>query len=191
LWDGAKRVAKQGCAEAGVMGKLILVEKRKWDGSVSAREEALLLESETRCLAWRVRAGTRRERPARGGSERVEQDELWLSPSEVPVVLCSYLTAENTVESYELHAACEATVMEADLLSWIDLDLDVILEDGNVNVVDEATFMEHARTMHYPERVVRAAWSGIAAVAPRFVNHEWPFDGSLDALAHAEVSPDA
>jgi hypothetical protein len=125
------------------------------------------------------------------GASGSSKTSFGLSPSEVPVVLCSYLTAENTVESYELHAACEATVMEADLLSWIDLDLDVILEDGNVKVVDEATFMEHARTMHYPERVVRAAWRGIAAVAPRFVNHEWPFDGSLDALAHAEVAPDA
>ena len=171
------------------MGKRIAVEKRKWDGSVSAREEALLLETE-RCLVWRVRAGTRRERPARGVTEEVGQDELWLSLNEVPVVLCGYLTADNTVERYELHAACEPTVVDGDLVSWIDLDLDVILEDGTVKVLDEAAFMEHADTMHYPEHVVHTAWSGIAAVTPRFINQEWPFDGFLDALAHDEVSPE-
>ena len=170
------------------MGKVIAVEKRKWDGSVSAREEALLLETE-RCLAWRVSAGTRREHPARGVTEDVGQDELWLSPNEVPVVLCSYLTTGNTVERYELHAACETTAMDGDLVSWIDLDLDVALEDGTVKVLDEAAFMEHADTMHYPEHVVRTAWSGIADVTPRFVNREWPFDGFLDALARRAASP--
>ena len=170
------------------MGKLIAVEKRKWDGSVSAREQAMLLETE-RCLVWRVTAGTRRERPARGVTEEVGQDELWLSPTDVPVVLCSYLAADGTVERYELHAACERTVMDGDLVSWIDLDLDVILEDGTVKLLDEAAFMEHADAMHYPEHVVRAAWSGIADVTPRFVNREWPFDGFLDALARSAASP--
>ena len=58
------------------------------------------------------------------------------------------MTEENTLERHELHAACEAIVTEGDhLLSWIDLDLDVILEDATVKVLDEATFMEHADTM--------------------------------------------
>jgi hypothetical protein len=129
------------------MGKLILVEKRKWDGSVSAREEALLHETDTRCSAWRVSSGTRRERPARGGSERVEQDELWLSLNVVPVVLCSYVTKENTLERHELHAACEAIVTEGDhLLSWIDLDLDVILEDAT------SRFLTRRRSWNTPTR---------------------------------------
>ena len=98
-----------------------------------------------------------------------------------------YLTADNTVERYELHAACEPTAMDGDLVSWIDLDLDVILEDGTVKVLDEAAFMEHADTMHYPEHVVRTAWSGIAAVTPRFINREWPFDGSEPSSAREGV----
>jgi hypothetical protein len=137
-----------------------------------------------------VIAGTRRERRARDRSELVAQDELWLSLNEMPVVLCSYLTRENAVERSEVHAACEPCMLHGDLLAWIDLDLDVMLEDGTVEVLDEKTFIEHADTMHYPEHVVRTAWNGIAAVTPRFVNHEWPFDGFLDELAHAQLSPE-
>jgi hypothetical protein len=34
-------------------------------------------------------------------------------------------------------------------------------------------------TMGYPDKVVRGAWSGIATIAARYTNGEWPFDGSM------------
>ena len=153
----------------------------------STREEAELLECDVAPLVWRISAGTRRERPARGESEIVEQDELWLSLPDAPVVSCSYLTAANTVERSELHAGFEPRLISDDVLKWIDLDLDVVLDHDTVKVLDEEKFMENARSMSDPDHVVRAVWAGIATVTPRFVNHEWPFDGFLEALALGKV----
>jgi hypothetical protein len=118
-----------------VVGDLISVEKRKWDGSVSTREEARLLDGDISALAWRVSAGTRRERLRRGAFALVEQDELWLSLPDLPVVLCSYLTAENVIERQEAHAAWEPVGLNTGVLSWIDLDLDVKVEHHTVEVL--------------------------------------------------------
>src|SRR5262245_42347893 len=173
-------------AGAGLVGQLIWVEKRKWDGTVAAREEALLLDCDV-AMAWRVRAGSRRERPRRGDSVLVAQDELWLSLPDAPVLLCSYLTTDNAVERSELHAALAPVGRDPGLLTWIDLDLDVALDHDTVEVLDEQKFMDHAATMHYPQHVVSAAWAGIASVTPRYVNHGWPFDGFVERLARAET----
>jgi protein associated with RNAse G/E len=77
------------------------------------------------------------------------------------------------------------------VLSWIDLDLDVVVEDQTVELLDEQAFMDNARTMQYPEHVVRSAWAGIAAVTARVINGDWPFDGFLDELARAEPGASA
>jgi hypothetical protein len=174
-----------------MVADLISVEKRKWDGSISSRETAWLLDCDASPLAWRVSAGTRRERPTQGDSELVEQNELWLSLPDAPVVLCSYLTPENTLERHELHAAWEPVGLNTGVLRWIDLDLDVVVEDQTVELLDEQAFMDNARTMQYPEHVVRSAWAGIAAVTARVINGDWPFNGFLDELARAEPGASA
>jgi hypothetical protein len=170
----------------GVVGELISVEKRKWDGSVSTREAARLLDGDSSVLAWRVSAGTRRERPRRGDTVLVEQDELWLALPDLPIVLCSFLTAENGVERQDLHAAWQPIGLNTGVLGWIDLDLDVAVENHSVELLDEQTFMKNASTMHYPDHVVRTAWVAVAAVTARFINGDWPFDGFVDRLARSE-----
>ena len=37
--------------------------------------------------------------------------------------------------------------------------------------------------MSYPDDVVRGAWSGISALAPRYTTGEWPFDGWMGAVS--------
>jgi hypothetical protein len=49
-----------------------------------------------------------------------------------------------------------------------------------VALYDEAQFHAHARTMSYPDDVVRGAWSGISRIAPRYTTGEWPFDGWMN-----------
>ena len=48
-------------------------------------------------------------------------------------------------------------------------------------LLDEDEFHEHARTMAYPDDVVRGAWSGIAdgIAANYYTNSDWPFDGKM------------
>ena len=48
----------RGQAEAEMVGKRISVEKHKWDGKISTREEAELLECDVAPLVWRISAGT-------------------------------------------------------------------------------------------------------------------------------------
>jgi protein associated with RNAse G/E len=62
---------------------------------------------------------------------------------------------------------------------WVDLDLDFEVSAEEAAIHDEVQFHEHARTMRYPDRVVRGAWSGISTIAARFTNGDWPFDGSM------------
>jgi len=147
----------------------------------------MLLDGPDAPLAWRVSAGTERERPNDDGSEVVEQDELWLSLPDAPVLVCADLSAENAVERLELHAAWEPVGLNTGVLRWIDLDLDVMLDQGTVEVLDEQAFLDNARTMQYPEHVVSAAWEGIASVTARLINGDWPFDGFLDELARTSA----
>ena len=74
------------------------------------------------------------------------------------------------------------------MISWIDLDLDFEVTDGVVALEDEAQFHAHARSMSYPDEVVRGAWSGISQIAPRYTTGEWPFDGWMGQRLAAEVA---
>ncbi len=66
-----------------------------------------------------------------------------------------------------------------DEIVWVDLDLDFEVTDGDVEIEDEAQFHDHARTMGYPDQVVRGAWSGISTIAARYTTGDWPFDGTM------------
>ena len=84
-----------------------------------------------------------------------------------------------------LHAATPFEPPRGGLLTWVDLDLDFEMRGEHVALADETEFHQHAREMSYPDDVIVGAWSGISKIAPRFTTGEWPFDGSLDALAHS------
>ena len=55
------------------------VVKRKWDGSVSAVDDARPVAVSGDRWAWLVPAGSRRERPGKGAVEVVGRDELWVA----------------------------------------------------------------------------------------------------------------
>jgi len=176
----------------------VQVEKRKWDGRVSARDHAALVAPSTGpgeetapagAAAWFTPAGSPRERPVDGDVERLGTDELWVAvPGQWWVVCARAAPAERSPSELVLHAAASFEAPEGAGLCWVDLDLDVEVRDGEVELVDEQQFQEHARSMDYPEEVVRGAWSGIASIAARYTNREWPFDGWLErCLARARA----
>ena len=136
----------------------VRVEKRKWDGSVSAVDTARPLAVPGGSSAWIVPAGSRRERPASGATE----------------------DASRSFTGYKVHASAPFETPERDdEIVWIDLDLDFEVTGDDVEIEDEAQFHDHARTMGYPDEVVRGAWSGISTIAARYTNGDWPFDGSM------------
>jgi protein associated with RNAse G/E len=78
-----------------------------------------------------------------------------------------------------VHASAPFEPPTDDQITWIDLDLDFEIAGDQLALLDEEEFHVHARTMKYPDEVVRGAWSGIATIAARYTNGEWPFDGSM------------
>ncbi len=161
----------------------VRVEKRKWDGTVSAIDTAYPLAVSDDSSAWFVPAGSRRERPSSGEIEAVGIDEVWVAVPGEWWVLCGYADAARSLNAYKIHASApfEAPRRDDEIL-WVDLDLDFEVTADHVEIDDEAEFHEHARTMGYPDEVVRGAWSGISTIAARYTNGDWPFDGSLQDL---------
>ena len=158
----------------------VRVEKRKWDGSVSAVDTARPLAVPGGSSAWIVPAGSRRERPAWGATEVVATDELWVARPGEWWVLCGYTDASRSFTGYKVHASAPFETPERDdEIVWIDLDLDFEVTGDDVEIEDEAQFHDHARTMGYPDEVVRGAWSGISTIAARYTTGDWPFDGSM------------
>jgi len=156
------------------------VEKRKWDGSVSAVDIAHCLHVPDESWAWFVAAGSRRERPGARSIEVVDSDELWVAVPGERWVLCAYADAALSLTGYKVHASAPFDPPPSgDQIRWIDLDLDFDVFGDTVSLENEAQFHDHARTMGYPDHVVRGAWSGISTIAARYTNGDWPFDGSM------------
>ena len=158
------------------------VEKHKWDGTISAVDVAEPLDVADGAVAWAVRAGSVRQRPTRGVDERVAVDEIWLARPGQWWLLCAYVGADGTI-AYKVHAAAPFEPSLNEQLVWIDLDLDFDVAGDDVSLQDEAEFHAHARSMSYPEEVVRGAWSGVSVIAARYTNADWPFDGVIQQLA--------
>ena len=164
------------------MGRAIRVEKLKWDGTLSAADVAHLVTASSANVAWVVANGTRRVQPKKGDTD-VVGDELWAAVPGEWWVLCASSRAGGTVDELVLHAAAPFDPSaEAELIRWIDLDLDFEVRGGHIGVEDEEQFHEHAQTMHYPPEVIRGAWDGISRLAARYTTGEWPFDGWLERM---------
>ena len=158
----------------------VRVVKSKWDGTVSAVDTARRLTVPGDSSAWFVVGGSRRERPNSGTIEVVDRDELWFAAPGEWWVLCGYTDDARRLNGYKVHAAApfEAPSSDDEII-WVDLDLDFEITSDEVALQDEAQFHTHARTMGYPDEIVRGAWAGISTIAARYTNGEWPFDGSM------------
>ena len=125
-------------------------------------------------------AGTERQLPRKGRVEVIERDELWLAVAGAWWVLCAQVSGDGVIDELVLHAAAPFAPTSDGRIEWIDLDLDFEVRGDHLSLEDEAQFHDHARTMAYPDEIVRGAWSGISAIAARYTTGEWPFDGFLD-----------
>ena len=159
---------------------IVRVVKRKWDRTVPMVDCAQLLSVPGDTSAWFVPTGSRRDRPSRGRIEVVSGAELWVAVPGEWWVLCGYVDAGGSLKGYKVHASAPfETPRTAGEIVWVDLDLDFVVTGNEPALLDEDEFHTHARTMAYPDDVVRGAWSGIATVAARYTNGDWPFDGSM------------
>jgi len=163
----------------------VVVEKRKWDGSVSARWPARLLDDDPDRLVWVTEAGTCRDRLRRGEREVVDRREATAAGSAWWVVT-AWADDEGRVR-YEVDAATPA-LRDDGLVAFVDLDLDLSLGDGEARLEDEDQFARRSREMGYPAEVRHGARAGLADAARRWRSKRWPFDGTLADLL-AERTP--
>jgi hypothetical protein len=166
-------------------------EKRKWDGTLSSTVPAWIVPAPVDAVTWYVAAGSERQHPRKGEIERVDAHELWIAVPGDWWVLCGRGDGDGEIDSYVLHAAAPFATPSEELIVWVDLDLDFEVEGDDVALEDEAQFHAHARSMAYPDEVVRGAWSGISSIAPRYTTGEWPFDGWMGRCLAEQVGAHA
>jgi uncharacterized protein len=65
---------------------------------------------------------------------------------------------------------------DGETVRWIDLDLDVVIRDGAVELLDEDEFAEHRARMAYPERLATRALEAAATLIELATRRAPPFD---------------
>ncbi len=104
------------------------------------------------------------------------------------VTWCSTERWNNVAAIYESKGAfkfwyCDVSmpcVLVGDVLSYVDLDLDLIAyADGTYRVDDEDEFLTHQREYNYPTEIVERARTELAALIAAHAARTFPFDGSL------------
>ena len=163
-----------------------VIEKRKWDGSVSARWPALLARDGER-ITWITPAGTIRRRPRRGGDETTRRLEVsatrgggWIATA--------IIDADGRLSHYHVDATRGGEAQRDGVLAFIDLDIDLRLGDGGPAVADLIEFAARRQEMAYPPGLLSQAVIALDDALNRHWRGEWPFDGSLVRLG-AEDPP--
>ena len=158
-------------------------EKRKWDGTVSSVGPARLVAAPGDAVAWYVAAGSERQHPSKNSTERVASHELWVAVPGEWWVLCGAGRRDRRHRRLRAprRGSVRATERRSDPLDRSRPRLRG--QRRRVALEDEAQFHAHARTMSYPDEVVRGAWSGISGLAPRYTTGEWPFDGWMGRVS--------
>jgi hypothetical protein len=164
----------------------VMVEKRKWDGSVGARWPAQLEALDGGRLLWVADAGTVRDRPRRGEVETLGHTEAGAAEAGAWWVATAHVDVAGAPLRYTVDASTPAE-LAGGTLAFVDLDLDLTLESGSEQLEDVDQFAERAARMGYPEEVRLGAWRGLRDAASRFRAGAWPFDGSLAEAAGARA----
>jgi uncharacterized protein len=159
------------------MRRPVVIEKRKWDGSVSARWSALFWR-EGRRLTWLTPAGTERAHPRSGRPETTRHTEVSATCG-AGWIVTALLDADGDLIRYEVDATAAGEVERDGILAFIDLDLDLQIGQGTAAVSDLLEFAERREEMGYPPGTLSGAVLALDDALGRSRRAEWPFDGSL------------
>lgn len=164
----------------------VLIEKRKWDGSVSARWKASIIERPPGPWCWFTARGTIRSHPRSGRVEVVGSGELALA-GEDWWVLTAHIDGDGAIDRIKVDAATPVGTDLDGCLWFCDLDIDLLIGPSGIELCDEDDYTRNAATMGYPAGMRDRADRALADVTARHATRDWPFDGTLDRLAAAAV----
>lgn len=74
----------------------------------------------------------------------------------------------------------EPAKMEGSIVSFVDLDLDLIQRNGEWMVVDEDEFESNSVKFGYPDAIKQRAKQELVNLQIRINNKQFPFDGSIE-----------
>ena len=87
-----------------------------------------------------------------------------------------FLQPEGYLLSYYCNV-CVPPVLSGDTLSYIDLDMDILVKaDHTYTVLDEDEFIEYANRFNYPIEVQRRARQGLNELVELIESHHFPFN---------------
>lgn len=70
--------------------------------------------------------------------------------------------------------------LNGNVVSFVDLDLDLIRRNGEWKVVDEDEFESNAVKFSYPDELIQRARQELANLKERIKNRDFPFDGTIE-----------
>ncbi|HDR0239170.1 TPA: DUF402 domain-containing protein, partial [Staphylococcus aureus] len=71
--------------------------------------------------------------------------------------------------------------LEEKNLSFIDLDLDLIIDNkGHLKVIDEDEFILNSESMSYPKDIIDLTYKNLENLKKKIRNNEFPFDGFFE-----------
>lgn len=113
-----------------------------------------------------------------GGFYLPTQSVTWCSTERWNNIAAIY-DSKGTFKFWYCDVSMPCTLVD-DVLSYVDLDLDLIAyADGTYRVDDEDEFIAHQELYAYPPHVVSRARVELAALIDAHTAHRFPFDGSL------------
>ena len=155
----------------------VTIEKRKWDGSVSARWTAQFSRDGAR-LTWRTPIGTERDHPRTKRRETTGLLEVSATCGKGWIATARF-DSKGRLLGYEVDATAGDESERDGVLVFVDLDLDLDISGDTAVVKDLIEFAQRREEMDYPPGLLSRAVVALDDALTRHRNGQWPFDGSL------------
>lgn len=153
-----------------------IVRKQKFDGSIKSEWQGDLLTSPEQDWLVVFHHFERHHKFANGNRVQAEPLFLHCLNRVAPITVLLQYDRECSFQGAKCDAALPATNV-GDTINFIDLDLDVIVEDDfSYHVRDEDTFVQNRAKMQYPELVTQQAHKGIMLAQQLIKSREFPFN---------------
>lgn len=164
------------------MANPVRILKRKYDGRITREVGGDLVEATAD--GWLVvHTETGMHTSLKHGAPALQWPHMLCFASMVePLIWWLFYDELGRFDHAHADAALPARLTSREI-SFIDLDLDVIVEDNySYYVRDEDEFAAHRQAMSYPPEVVSAALRGILLAKQAVERRTYPFDGSAELL---------
>lgn len=159
---------------AGMVMQLV-VRKKKYDGQIKSEWEGELLASDDPNWIVVLHCPKRHQKFANGLPIRADKLFLRYLHRVKPLNILVRYDADGQFLEAKFDAALPAT-QDDDIITFVDLDLDMMLEsDFSSHLKDEDVFEQHRVAMNYSDEVVDLAWLGIDWAETLIEDRSFPF----------------